>query len=163
MLRRTLAAFLFAGCALAAGAAVRWGEINRQPEAWYATAEARALAANIVAYQTPEGGWPKNHDMTVPPSPEFLANTEFDHRAPTIDNNATTTQLELLARVIAAGGDAALRPVFDRGFDYLLAAQYENGGWPQYYPLREGYYTHITYNDNAMVNVLAVLRAAAAG
>ena len=48
-------------------------------------------------------------------------------------------------------------------FDYLLAAQYPNGGWPQYFPLRKGYYSHITYNDDAMVNVLTVLRDAAAG
>ena len=47
--------------------------------------------------------------------------------------------------------------------DYLLAAQYPNGGWPQFFPLRDGYYSRITYNDNAMVNVLTVLRDAAAG
>ena len=50
--------------------------------------------------------------MTLPPSPEFLADTEPDHRAPTIDNDATTTQLELLARVIMRGGDARLRAAF---------------------------------------------------
>jgi PelA/Pel-15E family pectate lyase len=146
-----------------ASAAVPWKEINHQPAAWYATDEARAVAASIVQYQTPEGGWSKNTDMTVPPSAEFLAETKFDHRAPTIDNDATTTQLELLARVITAHDDAALRKEFERGFDYLLASQYANGGWPQYFPLIKGYYTHITYNDNAMVNVLVVLRDAAAG
>lgn len=144
-------------------AAVRWTAINRQPPAWYATDEARAVAASVVQYQTPEGGWPKNTDMTAPPSAEFLAETKYDHRAPTIDNGATTTQLELLARVISAGDDPALRAAFERGFDYLLAAQYANGGWPQYFPLIPGYYTHITYNDDAMVKVLAVLRDAAAG
>jgi PelA/Pel-15E family pectate lyase len=146
-----------------AAAAVRWTAVNRQPAAWYAAGEARALAGIIVQYQTPEGGWPKNHDMTEPPSAEFLADKKYDHRAPTIDNGGTTTQLELLARVIAAGGDSTLRAAFERGFDYLLAAQYPNGGWPQYFPLIPGYYSHITYNDDAMVRVLGVLRAAAAG
>ena len=164
---KTLARTVLVGLAAlggdAAAAAVPWKEINRQPAAWYATADARALAASIVQYQTPEGGWPKNHDMTQPPTAEFLAETKFDHRAPTIDNDATTTQLELIARVLTAGGDPALRPVFERGFDYLLAAQYDNGGWPQYFPLIKGYYTHITYNDDAMVNVVVVLRDAAAG
>lgn len=143
--------------------AVRWSEILRQPAAWYATAEARTVAAAVLQYQTPEGGWPKNTDMTAPPSAAFLAETKFDHRAPTIDNGATTTQLAYLARIVDATGDAAARAAFERGFDYLLAAQYPNGGWPQYFPLQEGYYTHITYNDNAMVNVLVLLRAAAAG
>jgi len=39
-----------------------------------------------------------------------------------------------------------------------LEAQYENGGWPQFYPLRKGYYTHITFNDNAIINVLTLLK-----
>ena len=147
----------------ALAAAVPWSRVNRQPAAWYATGEARAVAASVLQYQAPEGGWPKNTDMTAPPSAEFLAETKFDHRAPTIDNGATTTQLELLARVITAGGDAPLRAAFERGFDYLLAAQYPAGGWPQYSPLIPGYYTHITYNDDAMVRVLALLRDAAGG
>lgn len=141
-----------------AGAAVRWSAISRQPEAWYAGDEARTIAASIVRYQTPSGGWPKNVDMTAPPSPEFLASAKHDVRDPTIDNSATTTQLHYLAQVVTATGDTALRAAFERGFDYLLAAQYDNGGWPQFFPLRKGYYARITYNDNAMVNVLTLLR-----
>lgn len=149
--------------ATAVSAAVKWTDVNRQPAAWYAGAEARAVAARILQYQTPEGGWPKNTDMTAPPSAEFRAETKFDHRAPTIDNGATTTQLAFLARALTAQDDPALRAAFDRGFDYLLRAQYPSGGWPQYFPLIPGYYTHITYNDNAMVNVLNLLRDASRG
>ena len=144
----------------AAGAptpAVRWNDVLKQPAEWYASAGARAIAAHILQYQDPSGGWPKNTDMTAPPSAEFLA-LKPSARAPTIDNRGTTTQLTYLALVVTATGDAALRTAFERGFDYLLAAQYPNGGWPQFYPLLKGYYSHITYNDNAMVNVLAVLR-----
>lgn len=39
----------------------------------------------------------------------------------------------------------------------MLEAQYPNGGWPQFYPLRKGYYTHITYNDGAMIGVMNFL------
>jgi PelA/Pel-15E family pectate lyase len=142
--------------------AVRWNDVLKQPAEWYASAEARAIAASILQYQDPSGGWTKNTDMTAPPSAEFLA-LEPKHRAPTIDNKATTTQLAYLAMVVTATNDPALRAAFDRGFDYLLAAQYPNGGWPQFYPLVKGYYTHITYNDNAMVDVLNVLRETARG
>lgn len=159
MPRRLLLAALLVP-ALAAGA-VRWRQVLDQPPEWYATDAARAVAATVVRYQTPAGGWPKNVDMTAAPSADFLADPGA--HAPTIDNGATTTQLELLARVLAAGDDPVLRAAFDRGFDYLLAAQYPNGGWPQFYPLRPGYYSRITYNDDAMVRVLAVLRDAAAG
>jgi PelA/Pel-15E family pectate lyase len=153
---------LFLAVVATAGAAVRWNALSRQPGAWYAGDEARAIAASILQYQAPEGGWTKNTDMTAPPPAAYLALKPSD-RAPTIDNGATTTQLHYLAQVITATSDATLRAAFERGFDYLLAAQYANGGWPQFFPLRPGYYTHITYNDNAMVNVLTLLREAARG
>src|SRR5690606_36220823 len=111
------------------------------------------LADHVLAYQTGSGGWPKNTDMSVAPGAEFNALSE-SARAPTIDNGGTTTQLQFLARVITAHPVSVHRAAFERGLDYLLVSQYENGGWPQFYPLRKGYYTHITYNDNAMVNVL---------
>jgi pectinesterase len=43
------------------------------------------------------------------------------------------------------------------GLRFILDAQYENGGWPMFFPLRKGYYTHITYNDDAIVNILKLL------
>lgn len=144
----------------ALAAPVAWPRALQQPADYYAGPEARALALLVVAHQTPSGGWPKNTDFSsVKPAPG---------REATIDNGGTTTPLRFLARVIAAAPDsdknlATLRSSFERGFDYLLAAQYDNGGWPQFYPLKKGYYTRVTYNDNAMVNVLTLLRDAAAG
>jgi PelA/Pel-15E family pectate lyase len=41
---------------------------------------------------------------------------------------------------------------------YVLKAQYANGGWPQFFPLRKGYYDRITFNDGAMVRVLEFVR-----
>ncbi len=155
--------FLTLGATAVSGAAVRWREISRQPAAWYAGPEARAVAGSILLYQTPSGGWPKNTDMTQPPAPKTAGPHEepADVSGATIDNDATTTQLHFLAQVVTATDDAALRAAFERGFDYLLASQYDSGGWPQFFPLRPGYYSRITYNDNAMVNVLTLLREAA--
>ena len=164
--RRVLAVLaLWSVLAVAGRAGVPWHDILRQPADWYGTAEARAVADCVLQFQTGSGGWPKNVDMTRPPTAEFLASIAADHRAPTIDNNATHTQLRFLALVIAATPAAkpAYREAFARGFDYLLLAQYPNGGWPQFFPLIAGYYTHITYNDDAMAGVLEVLRDAAAG
>jgi PelA/Pel-15E family pectate lyase len=47
--------------------------------------------------------------------------------------------------------------------DYLFKAQYPNGGWPQFYPDLSGYYKHITFNDDAMIGVMKLLRDVAAG
>ncbi|MBS0632580.1 MAG: pectate lyase [Verrucomicrobia bacterium] len=154
-------------CALATVAsprcpgAVRWSAVLRQPATWYATAEAHTVADNVLLWQTPSGGWPKNHDMTVPPAPHDL--DAEDVSAPTIDNDATWTQLRFLALVEAAQPDARYRAAFQRGLDYLFAAQYANGGWPQFYPRLPGYYTHITFNDDAMTGVLELLRDVARG
>jgi PelA/Pel-15E family pectate lyase len=131
------------------------------PAAWYASAEARALADTVLLYQRDAGGWPKNHDMTRPPDPQAFEHTDVG--SPTIDNGATYTPIRFLAAVDAAQDDPRYRVSIQRGLDYLLAAQYGNGGWPQFYPLRPGYYTHITFNDDAMVGVLALLRDVAAG
>ena len=143
---------------LSAETQLRWGdEILHQPRQWYASDAARTIANSVIRYQSPEGGWPKNTDLMVPPpssdAPEL----------PTIDNGATTTPMRFLARVFDGTEDARYRLAFERGMDYLFAAQYPNGGWPQYFPLRNGYYSRITYNDNAMVNVLTLLRDASTG
>ena len=91
------------------------------------------------------------------------AEAAADPNGNTIDNDGTTLPMEFLARMVLPTGDARYRAAFERGVDYLLAAQYPNGGWPQFFPLREGYYSRITYNDNAMIRVLTLLRDVAAG
>ena len=137
---------------------LQWSdEILRQPREWFGSEAAHSAADSIIQHQSPEGGWPKNTDLLVPPqSPDSLG-------WPTIDNGATTTPMRFLALVAEGTGDARYRRAFERGMDYLFAAQYSNGGWPQYFPLRDGYYSRITYNDNAMVNVLTLLRDASSG
>jgi PelA/Pel-15E family pectate lyase len=47
------------------------------------------------------------------------------------------------------------------GLEYLFSGQYENGGWPQEFPNGDDYHTHITFNDNAMLHVLTLLRLVA--
>jgi PelA/Pel-15E family pectate lyase len=154
-----------------------------KPADWYGRAGARRIADIIVSFQTPAGGWSKNLDMTrsarVPGesfAPDnrsrWLSNGDYDtphdtnwNYVGTFDNDATTTQLRFLAKVIAATGtnNAPYRAAFQRGLDYILAAQYPNGGWPQIWPLQGGYHDAITYNDDAMLHVLELLRDAAGG
>ena len=143
---------------------IKWRDALKQKPEWYASAEALRVADNLLLYQRDVGGWPKNIDMAAPLDEKQraellkLKGATGNEEAATIDNSATYTQLEYLARVYTAQRQERHREAFLKGLDYLLAAQYENGGWPQYYPLRKGYYTHITYNDNAMVGVLELLR-----
>ncbi|WP_309629851.1 pectate lyase [Brevundimonas sp.] len=163
MIRSLFAAMTFAVLAMAQAAfaqAPTWNsEILHQDAAWYGSPEALHLAETVILHQSPEGGWPKNTSLDISPA---VAPVE-DAVKNTFDNEATTLPMAFLARVISAAGRPSDRAAFDRGLDYVLAAQYPNGGWPQFYPLREGYYTHITFNDDAMVRTLTVLRDVARG
>ena len=143
---------------------IRWSNVLRQPATWYGSNEATAIADNVLLYQRHNGGWDKNIDMAVPLDVAKQAELNENKDAPysTIDNGATVTQLHYLAKVFTTTKHDRFKDAFLKGFDYLLAAQYANGGWPQYYPLRKGYYTHITYNDNAMIGVMQLLRAVVA-
>ena len=139
---------------------VRWWASLSQQERWYGSPEAIRIAENLLLYQFPSGGWPKNIDMAEvldeSGKEELKAINHLD--SSTIDNDATYTQLRYLAKVYQNTKLDRFRNSFLKGFDYLLRAQYSNGGWPQFYPLREGYYSHITFNDNAMIGVMSLLR-----
>lgn len=146
----------------AAEATVRWRDALRQPTAWYAGGDAARVAETVILHQRTSGGWPKNVDMARVLTHTDRTELEAQRSRPdsTIDNGATTTQLRFLARVQQAQPAEVWRSAWLRGLDYLLDAQYPNGGWPQYWPQPRGYAAHITFNDNAMVSVMALLREA---
>jgi PelA/Pel-15E family pectate lyase len=160
------------------GSAARSIPLNK-PAAWYGGAEGRRVADIVVSFQTPAGGWSKNLDLSRHPrapgegfapnnSSRYLGQVDFDtphdtnwNYVGTFDNDATTTQLRYLAKAIAAVGPlrgTRYRAAFLRGLDYIFAAQYPNGGWPQVWPLQGGYHDAITFNDGAMISVLSLLR-----
>ncbi len=144
----------------------RWGDgYLRQSAEWYASAPARATADTVLLYQSSHGAWPKNTDLLKLISPDALAKIQTSGEANTIDNGATTTPLRFIALVASTDhtDTERFRTAVRRGVDYLLAAQYANGGFPQFYPLRQGYYSCITYNDGAMINALDTLRDVASG
>ena len=127
-----------------------------KPESWFASAEAKQVAAIILSFQTDAGGWPKNTDTISKAYDGDRAKLQ-----PTFDNKATVDELRFMARMVNATQDATCRQSFDRGLTYVLSAQYPNGGWPQFFPLRKGYFDHITFNDGAMVRVLQLIREVA--
>ncbi|HJS52776.1 MAG TPA: pectate lyase, partial [Pyrinomonadaceae bacterium] len=139
---------------------VSWNNVLKQPKLWYAADEATRIANQVLIYQRENGGWEKNVDMaamlTQAERTKLLA--EKTNADTTIDNGATTTQLQYLAKVITAKNIEAHKVGFFKGLDFLLSMQYENGGFPQFYPLKKDYSRYITFNDNSMINVLKLLR-----
>jgi PelA/Pel-15E family pectate lyase len=144
--------------------AITWSRALRQGSEWFRSDEGRQVVDNVLLYQFPSGGWPKNVDMARPLSEadkKRLAGRRRDEA--TIDNGGTYTQLRFLARAFSATNDERVRAAFLKGLDYLLEAQYDNGGWPMFHPPREGYTSHIDFNDNAMSGVMMLMDDVAVG
>lgn len=142
---------------------IRWRDCLKQQPDWYASKEAARIAENLLLYQRESGGWPKNIEMAAVLNEKQKGELAAQQKTSdaTIDNQSTYPQLTYLARVFGATGNNRFKEPFIRGLDYLLAAQYQNGGWPQFYPYPSGYQKHITFNDDAMIGVMTLLRAIA--
>ena len=128
---------------------------------FFTSDEARRIGEQVLLYQRVTGGWPKNINMARPLSDAEKAEVQKKKERrddSTTDNGATTMQMTYLSRLYQATKDTRYRDAVLRGVDYLLSGQYDNGGWPQFWPDPQGYQVHITYNDNAMVNTLRMLR-----
>ncbi len=133
---------------------------------FYSTDDAIRIGDQILLWQRATGGWPKNVDMVSPMSLQLKAEVGADKMRKddsTTDNDATTLQLTYLARLYKGCGQKRFKDAFRKGVEYLLSGQYDNGGWPQFWPEMRDYQVHITYNDDAMVNTMTLLRDIAAG
>lgn len=123
------------------------------------------VAENMLAYQRAAGGWPKAVDEIKVDYNKVLSDAERAaikndsmHKDATIDNAATMREIRYLAKAFKKTRNADYLRAAEKGIRYYLRAQYANGGWPQYYPDSALYRSQITYNDDAMVNVLNVLQ-----
>ncbi|SJZ88112.1 pectate lyase, PelA/Pel-15E family [Sediminibacterium ginsengisoli] len=119
-----------------------------------------AIADNIVLFQKSNGGWPKNYDMQA-----ILSAAQQDsvikarnELHTTFDNGSTYTQIAYLAQAYTLTHKEIYKIAALKGLDYILTAQYKNGGWPQYYPLEQNYSRFITFNDDAYIGIMEVLK-----
>jgi PelA/Pel-15E family pectate lyase len=132
--------------------------------AWFASKEAGKLADVVLSYQTPSGGWSKHLGYNRGPRQPGMQWTsqsepgEPFHYVATFDNRATTEELRFLAYVWLATRREDCRQAFIQGLNFILAAQYPNGGWPQVYPLEGDYHDDLTFNDDAMTHVIELLQ-----
>ncbi|MEW5799922.1 MAG: pectate lyase [Bacteroidota bacterium] len=118
------------------------------------------IAENILLYQRANGGWIKNYDMRAILTEEQkqkLIATKDDISLTTFDNGTTHSQVEYLARAYTITKNDRFKESCLKGIDFILSAQYPNGGFPQFYPDTKGYRKYITFNDGAMIGVMKVL------
>ena len=152
---------LMALALLPAHAQRRHNAMRETKKEFFKTEQARLIGDQILDYQRVTGGWPKNIDMAKPMTHEErqqVLNDKSRRDDSTTDNDATNMQMTYLARLYQATKSKKYREAFCQGVEYLLSGQYDNGGWPQFWPGMRGYQVHITFNDDAMVNTMEMLR-----
>ncbi|MDZ7898056.1 MAG: pectate lyase [Arcicella sp.] len=123
-----------------------------------------SVAERMLIYQRNNGGFPQpkgdpiDYQKTLSKS---LINTllaEKDFLDATIDDKATTREINGLVATFQKTKNPAYIQAAENGIRYLLKAQNNAGGWGQFFPDSSGYHKHITYNDNAMIDVMYVMK-----
>jgi len=153
--------YLFLCCLILAGgscpvfaAGFPWKQLSKQPDAWYQSDEAKEKAQNVLDYQTKYGDWPKNIDTS-----QKYQDGDSDRHGGTFDNSATLNEMRFLAKMYRFTPNPEYKEAVLKGINHVLQAQYENGGWPQRFPVSPtSYEHHITFNDDAMTNIMQFLR-----
>ena len=127
----------------------------------YKPTEITAIADNMLLFQKNNGGWPKNYDFfaILTPEQKKLVQTSKAETNTTFDNGNTYTQIAALAIAYQATKVEKYKTGCLKGLNFVLRAQFKNGGWPQYYPIEpNNYSSHITYNDDAMLGIMQLLK-----
>ena len=126
----------------------------------YKETEITKIADNILLFQRNNGGWPKNYDMQAILTREqadCLIITKNKYLT-TFDNSTTYSHIEYLARVYTITHIDKYKEACLKGIEFILSAQYPNGGWPQFYPLQENYSRRITFNDGAYMGIMYLIQ-----
>ncbi len=133
--------------------------------------QACKVVGALLDAQHESGGWNYMYDYAGEESAKEWYNTigkqawrleEFQHYYgnATFDDDATYHPASLLLRIyLEKREERFLRPL-NKVIDFYLKSQYDNGGWPQRYPLRydhqfqgrPDYSSYITLNDGVMEN-----------
>src|SRR5256885_1447607 len=140
--------------------------LTDQPDSWFQSDQGRTTVDNIVSWQNDNGGWWKAYDASNPRPPKVENRPNSGppgdddnvwHKVSTIDNNATYSELRIVARASRVLKDDKYKTSFDRGLKYLFDAQYDNGGWPQRFPLHEKYGPPIPLHHHPLPRALKTM------
>jgi PelA/Pel-15E family pectate lyase len=118
------------------------------------------ISNNILYFQRANGGWMKNYDMTAiltPDQIDTLIATKSNVNT-TFDNGCTYGHIEYLSGAYTITKDDRYKDACIRGINFILTAQYQNGGWSQNYPIQENYTQNITFNDGATIGIMKLFK-----
>lgn len=142
--------------------ALTWKEAkSKKDQAWFLSNEGQRVTQQVLAYQYPSGGWPKNIDMVKPVSAQGIQKIANGLDYSTIDNGSTYSQIRYLVYAYRSAPSSEVLDSIQNGLNYLFESQQNSGGWPVYYPRTGSYYALIHFNDNSVVGVLKLMKAIA--
>ncbi len=139
----------------------------------YSELTSAAGSMNIDTYTSNLATWQMSHGGFCKAYASYYVNPHNGSTAPssltgpsgvlgTFDNNATIQEMRLLAVRYKATTNSTYKNQFKSSFNkalgFVLTSQLPNGGWPQVYPKRNNYSDLATYNDNAMVRVMVLVK-----
>jgi PelA/Pel-15E family pectate lyase len=125
----------------------------------YKESQCVEIGDNILLMQRDNGGWSSNWDpLRIIPEEEMASHLkDKGYKDSTLDNNSSYTHTLYLAELYERSGEERFQEGALKGLNYLLEAQYDNGGWPHNFPLPPDYRRYITITDDVMIGVLSTL------
>ena len=107
------------------------------------------IADNILKFQNPDGGWPKNIDWLGKLDYEKVSGRLSDlEKHSTCDNRNTCSQIEYISKVYAETDTERYRDGAVRGLNFILSTQNASGGW------RGASVDAITFNNDLMTGIM---------
>jgi hypothetical protein len=116
-----------------------------------ATDAARALAWG----QRTVGGW--DHRVDVAHLEKETSTIIRKDGNCAFDDNITQGALSFLMSMDAMIDEPWLSESIELCLRHMMNNQFENGAWPQWYPLRGGYHDYYTFNDNTINDCINVM------
>lgn len=126
---------------------------------------AKAVADALVWGQLESGGWDYKIDFSAEGSRKWYYRRDKGKTDPsgrrntsTFDDNNSQSALRLIMAVHKTTGDEKYLSAVNYGLAFMLKSQFENGAWPQRYPLAsKGYSRWYTFNDNSINDCIKVM------
>lgn len=115
----------------------------------------RDVARALVWGQRQIGGWDHRVDVA-----HLTADAKMPVRKQgrcTFDDDITQGALKFLIDADSVIDEPWLTDGIELGIAFMQKSQFENGAWPQRYPLGGGYRDYYTFNDNAINDCIAVM------
>jgi hypothetical protein len=119
---------------------------------------ARDAARALAWGQRKEGGWDHRVDVGHLKPGAKMPVRKSGHC--TFDDGITQGPILFLMELDGELDEPWLDDAIRLALKFTIEAQFDNGAWPQWYPLRGGYHDYYTYNDAAINSCISVMLAA---